>query len=113
MDNHEHERHILIHIDQRPYESSNPTAGEALYKLGQCRRASSFFVKFKGGMEDPEVPDSKETVHLRADEDFHRAAPGSQHHVHHNLPSRPACQSPGNVDRGRRRQGQGRDERCA
>jgi hypothetical protein len=34
MENHEHERHIRIHIEQRPCESSNPTICEALYNFG-------------------------------------------------------------------------------
>lgn len=71
MENHEHEHHIRIHIDQRPYESSNPTTGEALYKLGHVRAGFELFREVKGGMEDPEVPDGQETVHLRADEHFH------------------------------------------
>jgi hypothetical protein len=37
MENHEHHHQVRIHIDQKPYESPNPTTGEAL-TLGQCPR---------------------------------------------------------------------------
>ena len=33
-----HEGHsVRIHIDQKPYESPNPTTGTALYRLGHVR----------------------------------------------------------------------------
>lgn len=36
MENHKHE--VRVHIDQKPYESPNPTTGEALYKLGHVHK---------------------------------------------------------------------------
>jgi hypothetical protein len=71
MENHEHKHQIRIHIDQRPYESPNPTTGDALYKLGHVQAGFELFREVKGDKEDPEVPDGPETVHLREDEHFH------------------------------------------
>ncbi len=39
MENHEH--HVRIHIDQKPYESPNPTTGAALYGLATFPPASN------------------------------------------------------------------------
>jgi hypothetical protein len=33
----ETKHHVRIHIDQQPYESPNPTTGEALYALGSVK----------------------------------------------------------------------------
>jgi hypothetical protein len=71
MENQEHKHNIRIHIDQKPYESPNPTTGEALYKLGHVQAGFELFHEVKGDKEDPEVPDGPETIHLREDEHFH------------------------------------------
>lgn len=71
MENQEHKHNVRIHIDQKPYESPNPTTGEALYKLGHVQSGFELFREVKGDKEDPEVPDGPETIHLREDEHFH------------------------------------------
>jgi hypothetical protein len=75
MENHEHKHQVRIHIDQKPYESPNPTTGEALYKLGLVQLGLELFYEVKGDKEDPEVPDGNEPVHLREDEHFHSGPP--------------------------------------
>lgn len=71
MENQEHKDNVRIHIDEKPYESPNPTTGEALYKLGHVQPGFELFREVKGDKEDPEVADGPETVHLREDEHFH------------------------------------------
>lgn len=71
MENQEAKHHVRIHIDQKPYESPNPTTGEALYKLGHVKAGFELFREVKGDKEDPEVPDGPETIHLHEDEHFH------------------------------------------
>src|SRR5260370_41210154 len=78
MENQEHKHHVRIHIDQKPYESPNPTTGEALYKLGRVEARLELFREVKGDKEDPEVPDGAEGVHLREDEHFHSSPPHHQ-----------------------------------
>ena len=53
MENHKHE--VRIHIDQKPYESPNPTTGEALYKLGHVQPGYDLFREVRGDKEDPIV----------------------------------------------------------
>lgn len=69
MDNHKHE--VRIHIDQKPYESPNPTTGEALYHLGHVRSGDDLFHEVRGDKEDPVVENDAEPIHLREDEHFH------------------------------------------
>ena len=69
MENHKHE--VRIHIDQKPYESPNPTTGEALYKLGHVQPGYDLFREVKGDREDPVVENDDEPIHLREDEHFH------------------------------------------
>jgi len=71
MEHHEHKHHVRIHIDQKPYESPNPTTGEALYKLGHVQPGFDLFREIKGDREDPIVENDDEPVHLREDEHFH------------------------------------------
>ena len=69
MENHKHE--VRIHIDQKPYESPNPTTGEALYKLGHVQPGYDLFREVRGDKEDPVVENDDEPIHLREDEHFH------------------------------------------
>lgn len=71
MENHEHKHHVRIHIDETPYESPNPTTGEALYQLGHVQPGFDLFREVKGDREDPVVENDDEPVHLREDEHFH------------------------------------------
>jgi len=69
MENHKHE--VRIHIDEKPYESRNPTTGEALYKLGHVSPGHDLFCEVTGAREDPVVENDAEPIHLREDEHFH------------------------------------------
>lgn len=71
MENREHNHNVRIHIDQRPYESPNPTTGEALYRLAQIQEGFELFREVRGNKEDPALPDDAEPIHLREDEHFH------------------------------------------
>ena len=51
MENHKHE--VRIHIDQKPYESPNPTTGEALYKLGHVQPGLRSFPRSEGRQGRP------------------------------------------------------------
>jgi hypothetical protein len=72
MENHEQSKHsVRIHIDEKPYESPNPTTGDALYKLGHVQADFDLFREVKGDKEDPIVENDDEPLHLREDEHFH------------------------------------------
>lgn len=71
MEHREHQHHVRIHIDEQPYESPNPTTGEALYKLGHIQPGFDLFREVKGDWEDPIVENDDEPMHLREDEHFH------------------------------------------
>lgn len=68
---HQSKHQVRIHIDQRPFESPNPTTGEALYRLGQVQPGWELFREVRGDREDSAVPDEPEPIHLREDEHFH------------------------------------------
>jgi hypothetical protein len=46
------EQTVRIHIDREPYESHNPTTGEALYKLGGVAEHHDLFLGEVGDHED-------------------------------------------------------------
>jgi hypothetical protein len=71
MENHEHKHEARIHIDEKPYESPNPTTGEALHKLGHVQPGFELFREVRGDKEDPVVENDVEPIHLRQDEHFH------------------------------------------
>lgn len=71
MESHEHRNEVRIHIDQKPYESPNPTTGEGLYSLGHVQPGYDLFREVKGDKEDPIVENDAEPIHLRQDEHFH------------------------------------------
>lgn len=62
---------VRIHIDQKPYESPNPTTGEAIYKLGNIQPGLELYREVRGDKEDLPIPNGPETVHLKQDEHFH------------------------------------------
>lgn len=78
MENHESKHHVRIHIDETPYESPNPTTGEALYRLGHVKPGDELFREVKGDHEYPVIPDEPEPIHLREDEHFHSGPPKSK-----------------------------------
>jgi len=62
---------VRIHIDQKQYESPNPTTGEALYRLGNVAPSLELYREVSGDKEDPPIENGPETVHLKEDEHFH------------------------------------------
>jgi hypothetical protein len=71
METHENKHEVRIHIDQKHYESPNPTTGEALYKLGHVQPGYDLFREVKGDKEDPIIENDAEPIHLKEDEHFH------------------------------------------
>jgi len=66
------QKHLVrIHVDQKPYESPNPTTGEALHKLGNVAPGLELYREVSGDKEDPPIELGPETVHLKEDEHFH------------------------------------------
>jgi hypothetical protein len=60
-----------IHIDQKPYESPNPTMGEALYRLGHVQPGFDLYREVTGDQEDLPIGDGPEVIHLKEGEHFH------------------------------------------
>lgn len=71
MEDQKHNHKVRVHIDQKPYESPNPTTGEALYKLGHVQPGLELFREIRGNREDPAVDNDTDPIHLREDEHFH------------------------------------------
>jgi hypothetical protein len=70
------EKHdVQIHIDQKPYQSPNPTTGEALYILGHVQAGLELYRDVGGDKEDAPISNGTETVHLKEDEHFHSGPP--------------------------------------
>ncbi|HVT87718.1 MAG TPA: multiubiquitin domain-containing protein [Tepidisphaeraceae bacterium] len=72
-----HHKRVRIHIDQKPYESPNPTTGAALYRLGNVKPGLKLYREVKGDREDAVVDDGPEAIHLKEDEHFHSGEPKS------------------------------------
>jgi len=64
---------IRVHIDRKPYESPNPTTGEALYRLGHVPPGHALFREVHGDREDQEVPRDEQPLRLHEDEHFYSA----------------------------------------
>ena len=75
----ERKREVRIHIDEKRYESPNPTTGGALYKLGNVAPGLELYREVTGDREDKIIPDGQETVHVKMDEHFHSGPPLVKH----------------------------------
>jgi hypothetical protein len=62
---------VRIHIDRKPYESPNPTTGEALYILGTIPTDYILYREVHGDKEAEPIRKSNEKVHLKQDEHFY------------------------------------------
>ena len=71
----EKKHHLRIHIDEKPYESPNPTTGDALYTLGHVPTGLVLYREARGDKEDPPIPHGPEKIHLTEDEHFHSGPP--------------------------------------
>lgn len=66
------ETHLVrIHINRDPYQSPNPTTGEALYVLGDVAKHEKLYREVGGDKEDKLVPRDDAPVHLKEDEHFY------------------------------------------
>ncbi len=63
--------HCRIHINREPYESPNPTTGEALYKLGNIGHHEKLFREAEGDHEDKLIERDGAEVHVHEDEHFY------------------------------------------
>ncbi|HNB54026.1 MAG TPA: multiubiquitin domain-containing protein, partial [Anaerolineales bacterium] len=68
-----HKHPTRIHIDQKPYNSPNPTTGAALYLLGNLSAEFELYREVKGNREDSPIENGPEVIHLKEDEHFHSA----------------------------------------
>ena len=62
---------VTIHIDHKPYESSSPTTGAHLYKLGEVAKHRELFKEVSGDREDVLIPNDHSEVNLSEDEHFY------------------------------------------
>lgn len=62
---------VRIHIDREPYDSPDPTTGEALYKLAKIPKNRELFREARGDHEDELVPRDESKVRLEKDEHFY------------------------------------------
>ena len=62
---------VRIHINREPYESSNPTTGEALYILGGIPKHEKLYREVGGDREDEPIARDDPHVHLNQDEHFY------------------------------------------
>jgi hypothetical protein len=69
----EQNQEVRIHIDQEPYRSTNPTTGEALYKMAKIPASHELYCEVGGDREDEPIENSAQWVHLREDTHFHSA----------------------------------------
>lgn len=70
-----------IHIDQHPYESSNPTTGPDLYELGNVAAWRVLYKEVQGNAEDKLVRIDDPKIYLVDDEHFHTGEPPEKHYV--------------------------------
>ena len=64
---------MRVHIDQKAYESPNPTTGRALYALGHVAKGLTLYREVEGDHEDRPIADDDSVVHVKEDEHFHSA----------------------------------------
>lgn len=64
---------VRVHIDQKPYQSPNPTTGAELYRLGHVRPGLKLYREVQGKREDIAIENGPEKIHLKQDEHFHSA----------------------------------------
>ena len=62
---------VRIHINREPYQSPNPTTGEALYVLGNVPKHEELYREVGGDHEDKRISRNDAHVHLTKDEHFY------------------------------------------
>jgi hypothetical protein len=71
MNDHPKPDEVRIHINREAFPSPNPTAGEALYVLGDIPKHDKLFREAEGKEEDVFVPRNDEVIHLIKDQHFY------------------------------------------
>lgn len=66
---------VRIHIDQKPYQSPNPTTGVDLYELGHVPEDRVLYKEVDGNHKDKLVRIDDRKIHLTQDEHFHTGEP--------------------------------------
>lgn len=78
----DHDKHeVCIHIDQKSYQSPNPTTGADLYELGHVCEGYVLYKEVEGGQEDKLIRVDHPKVHLTEDEHFHSAEAPEKHYT--------------------------------
>jgi hypothetical protein len=62
---------VRIHINRKPYESPNPTTGEALYARGDVPEHEKIYREVEGDEEDEAVSRDDPHIYLKEDEHFY------------------------------------------
>lgn len=75
------DRRVRIHIDRHPYDSPNPTTGEALYRLGNVPHNHTLYREVQGNAEDEAVSNNNHAVRVRQDEHFYSAEAHEKGHA--------------------------------
>jgi len=70
-----------IHIDQKAYESPNPTTGADFYDLTNMHGNNVLYREVSGDHEDELVRIDAAEIHLKEDEHFHTGKPPEWYHV--------------------------------
>lgn len=69
--NHKKDEMVRIHINQKQYESPNPTTGSALYALGNISSSKELFKVAKGNGDDQLIPSNNDIVELANGDHFY------------------------------------------
>lgn len=72
---------IRIHIDQKAYESLNPTTGADIYELGHVLEGFALYKEVQGDHEDKLIRIDDPKLHLTEDEHFHSAKAPEKHYI--------------------------------
>jgi hypothetical protein len=72
---------VRIHIDQKRYQSPNPTTGADFYELGQVREGYGLYKGVEGDQEGKLIRIDDPKVQLAEDEHFHSAEAPEKHYI--------------------------------
>lgn len=72
---------VRIHIDEKTYQSPNPTTGADLYELGHVRDGYVLYREVQGNREDKPVRIDDPKIHLTQDEHFHSSEAPEKHYT--------------------------------
>ena len=85
--NHQNGHLLRVHINRNPYNSPNPTPGEALYALADVPKHEKLYLEVQGDAEDVRIPRDEtsiellEDAHLYSQETFDILVNGDDHRI--------------------------------